>query len=75
MGWARLTVWIEVEDDRVSLHSIYESLLNGSPVIRALYEPFFLTKEGGNRITFKVEYLVPGDDDIILRRLAEIMAK
>ncbi len=68
-------VWIEVEKSGVSLRSIYENLLNGSPVIRTLYEPLFLTKEGGNRVTFKVEYLITGDDDIIVQRVSEIMAQ
>jgi D-glucosaminate-6-phosphate ammonia-lyase len=68
-------VWVEVENGCVSLRTLYEKLLNGSPVIRTLYEPLFLTKEGGNRVTFKVEYLIPGDDDIIVRRVAEIMAQ
>ena len=68
-------VWIEVKKSGISLRSIYEDLLNGTPVIRTLYEPYFLTKEGGNRITFKVEYLIPGDDDIIIRRVSEILAQ
>jgi len=68
-------VWVEVRKGGVSLRGLYEKLLNGSPVIRTLHEPLFLTKEGGNRVTFKVEYLLPGDDDIIFRRVSEIMAQ
>lgn len=66
-------VWVEVEKGSVSLRTLYDELLNGSPTIRTLHEPFFLTKEAANRITFKVEYLLPGDDDIILNRVAEIL--
>lgn len=68
-------VWIEVENDNVSLRTLYEKLINGSPTIRTLYEPFFLTNEAAKRITFKVEYLIPGDDDIIVRRVTKILAQ
>jgi seryl-tRNA(Sec) selenium transferase len=65
--------WIELESGHKSLLMIYEELLKGEPSIRGLYEPFFITNEAANRITFKVEYLLPGDKDIIIRRLKEIL--
>ncbi len=65
--------WLEVESGDVSLRTIYEELLTGSPPIKALYEPYFLTTEAANRMTFKVEYLLPGDEDIIVDRINEIM--
>lgn len=68
-------IWITPDTGTVPLRKIYDSLLNGAPSIRTLYEPFFLTNEAGNRITLKVEYLIPGDDEIIIKRLTEIMSR
>jgi seryl-tRNA(Sec) selenium transferase len=65
--------WIEVERGHKSLLMVYDELLKGDPSIRGLYEPFFITNEAANRITFKVEYLLPGDKKIILGRLKEIL--
>ena len=67
--------WIEVESDKITLKNIYDELLEGEPSIRALYEPFFITNEAANRITFKAEYLQPGDKEIILTRIKEILSK
>lgn len=61
--------WIEAEN----LREVYEGLLAGSPSIKALYEPFFITGEAAGRVTFKLEYLLPGDEEIILDRLAELV--
>lgn len=68
-------VWIEVEKTGVPLRTVFEELLNGTPTIRTLYQPFFLTADAANRVTFKVEYLLPGDDDIIVRRVSEVLAQ
>lgn len=65
--------WIEAEPGGKSLRMIYEELLHGDPSIRGLYEPFFITHEAANRVTFKVEYLLPGDKEIIIDRLRVIM--
>lgn len=68
-------IWITPDSGTVPLRKIYDELLNGAPSIRTLHEPFFLTTEAGNRITMKVEYLIPGDDDIIIKRLTEILSR
>jgi D-glucosaminate-6-phosphate ammonia-lyase len=65
--------WIEVKSGGKSLRMVYDELLNGDPSIRCLYEPFFITNEASNRVTLKVEYLLPGDKEIILARLREIL--
>jgi L-seryl-tRNA(Ser) seleniumtransferase len=66
--------WIELDNDvKISLEELHELLKEGDPSIRALYEPFFITMEAKDRITFKVEYLLPSDESIILERLKEIM--
>ena len=65
--------WIEMDGGKVSLRALYEGLFYGKPSIRALYEPFFITNEAANRVTFKVEYLLPGDKEVILSRIREIL--
>ena len=35
---------------------------------------FFITDQAANRVTFKVEYLLPGDKEVILGRIREILA-
>jgi hypothetical protein len=42
-------------------------------MIRPLYEPYFLSTEVANRITFKVEYLQSGDDDLIVERVKTLV--
>ena len=66
--------WIEMDGGKVSLRALYEGLFYGEPCIRALYEPFFITDEAANRVTFKVEYLLPGDKEVIIGRIREILA-
>lgn len=61
--------YVEAEN----LRDVYDGLLAGSPSIKALYEPFFITNEAANRITFKAEYLLPGDMEIILERVKELV--
>ena len=65
--------WIEMDGGKVSLRELYEGLFYGTPCIRALYEPYFITDKAANRMTFKVEYLLPGDKEIILARISEIL--
>jgi L-seryl-tRNA(Ser) seleniumtransferase len=66
--------YIETEEESESdLRKIHEKLLESNPSIEALYEPFFITPEAEGKITFKVEYLLPGDSDIIIKRLREII--
>lgn len=61
--------WIETDN----LRAVYDGLLAGSPSIKALYEPFFITNEAANRITFKAEYLLPGDIEIIVDRVTKLV--
>ena len=65
--------WIEMDGGKVTLRGLYEELFYGEPSIRALYEPYFVSDEVANRVTFKMEYLLPGDKEIILRRINEIL--
>jgi hypothetical protein len=66
-------VWVEVDTNQVTLRELFDGLMDGDPMIRALYEPYFLSTEVANRITFKVEYLQPGDDDLIVERVKSLL--
>ena len=65
--------WVEVKHGEKSAKIVNDELFSGDPSIKALYEPYFITNDAANRITFKLEYLLPGDKEIILSRLREIM--
>ena len=66
-------IWVEVDAKNLSLKELFDGLMNGDPVIRPLYEPYFLSTEVENRITFKVEYLQPGDTDLIIERVKSLL--
>jgi L-seryl-tRNA(Ser) seleniumtransferase len=66
--------YIELDGDAgISLKGLHTALLNGDPSIRTLHEPYFVTPEAKDRITLKAEYLLEGDDKIILDRITEIV--
>jgi L-seryl-tRNA(Ser) seleniumtransferase len=68
--------YIEAEEgSEIDLRKIHQLLLKSDPPIEALNEPFFITPEAEGKITFKVEYLLPGDSDIIIKQLREIVKK
>ena len=62
-----------MDTDRITLRELFDGLMNGDPMIRPLYEPYFLSTEVENRVTFKVEYLSPGDDDLIVERVKSLL--
>lgn len=66
-------IWVEMDTDRITLRELFDGLMNGDPMIRPLYEPYFLSTEVENRVTFKVEYLSPGDDDLIVERVKALL--
>jgi L-seryl-tRNA(Ser) seleniumtransferase len=61
------------KDAKISLKDLHKTLLGGAPSIRTLYEPYFITPEAKDRITLKVEYLLEGDSEVILNRIAKII--
>jgi L-seryl-tRNA(Ser) seleniumtransferase len=66
--------YIELDGDAgISLKGLHTALLEGDPSIRTLHEPYFITSEAKDRITLKAEYLLEGDDDIILDRITKII--
>jgi len=66
--------YIELDDDAgISLKGLHTALQDGTPSIRTLHEPYFITPDAKNRITLKAEYLLEGDEEIILDRIAEII--
>lgn len=66
--------YIELDGDAgISLKGLHTALLEGDPSIRTLHEPYFITPEAKDRITLKAEYLLEGDDDIIIGRITKIL--
>jgi L-seryl-tRNA(Ser) seleniumtransferase len=65
--------YIELNDERISLKNLYNNLIEGDPSIWTLYEPYFITPHAKDRITIKAEYLLEGDDEIIIRKINSIM--
>lgn len=66
--------YVELDESAAcSLAELHQGLKKGDPPIEALFEPFFITTEATNRVTFKVEYLLDGDDRIILDRVNELV--
>lgn len=68
-------VWVEMETSKVTLRELFNGLMDGDPMIRPLYEPSFLSTEVVGRITLKVEYLQPGDDDLIVERVKSLLVR
>jgi L-seryl-tRNA(Ser) seleniumtransferase len=65
--------WVEMDDSKLTLKGLFDGLMSGDPMIRPLYEPTFISTEVKNRITFKVEYLQPGDDGLIVERVKSLL--
>jgi hypothetical protein len=65
--------YIEIAGAGITLKGLHAALHEGDPSIRTLHEPYFITPEAKNRITLKTEYLLEGDDEIILGRITEII--
>ena len=61
------------EGSGISLKELHGKLREGKPAVEALYEPFFVTPEAAGKITIKAEYLLKGDDEIILDRVTRIL--
>jgi len=66
--------WVEMDTNKLTLKGLFDGLMNSDPMIRPLYEPAFLSTEVENRITFKVEYLNPGDDELIVERVKTLLS-
>ena len=66
--------YIELDDAAgISLKGIHTALQEGTPSIRTLHEPYFVTPDAKDRILLKAEYLLDGDKEIILKRIAQIL--
>ena len=66
--------YIELKDEsKITLRRLHELLLEGDPPIETLYEPFFVIPDAAGRITLKAEYLLEGDEQIIIERIRHIM--
>jgi len=66
--------FLELEDEAgISLKRLHSELLQGTPAIETLLEPYFIIPDSGGKITIKVEHLLEGDERIIRDRVKEIV--
>ena len=61
------------EVNGVSLRGLHRKLLEGDPAIETLYEPAFLIDDYKGKLTMKTEYMLPGDDAIVVQRIKAIL--
>jgi len=61
------------EENCISLRDLHRKLLEGDPAIETLYEPAFLIDDYKGKLTMNTEYMLPGDDAIIVQRIKEIL--
>ena len=57
----------------VTLRQIHRDLKQGEPCIETLLEPAFLIPDYKDKVTFNPEYLLSGDDEVIIKRVREIL--
>jgi L-seryl-tRNA(Ser) seleniumtransferase len=68
--------YIEAEKGSgINLNKVHEFLMESVPPIETLYEPFFISPEAAGKLTFKVEYLLPGDKELIIKRIEDMICK
>jgi L-seryl-tRNA(Ser) seleniumtransferase len=67
--------YLEVDDKKtgISGRDISDELRNGNPRIMAPYEPSFLLESCKNKLIVNPEYMIDGDEKIVIRRLKEIL--
>jgi L-seryl-tRNA(Ser) seleniumtransferase len=63
------------EVTKIILKDLHTKLLEGDPVIESLYEPIFLIPNAKEMMTFKTEYLLKGDEEIILTTIRNIIKR
>jgi seryl-tRNA(Sec) selenium transferase len=64
---------MEREVNGVSLRELHSKLLEGTPAIETLYEPAFLIDDYYGKLTMSPDYMLPGDDVIVVRRIRELL--
>jgi D-glucosaminate-6-phosphate ammonia-lyase len=57
----------------VTLRRLHGELRLGDPVVETLLEPAFLIPDYRGRITINPEYMLEGDDEVLLRRVKDIL--
>lgn len=66
--------YIELDDGAgMTLEELYLGLLEGDPVIETLYEPFFIIPDAEGKITVKPDYLLEGDEEIIVEKVRALL--
>ena len=62
----------EVECDLTG-GELHQRLVDGDPSIEGIYEPYYLLEDYKGMLVFNPQYILPGEEHIILRRINEIM--
>lgn len=67
--------YIKIDEEAVgiTLKEVHRKLKEGDPSIEALCEPAFLIRDYHEKITFNPEYLLEGDDELIIDRVKKIL--
>jgi seryl-tRNA(Sec) selenium transferase len=67
--------YVELDEDALGIDAreLQTMLRNGDPPIETLYEPSFLIKDYVGRMTINPEYMLSGDDEIVVKRIREIV--
>jgi D-glucosaminate-6-phosphate ammonia-lyase len=69
--------YLELDEEAVGMSGkeLVKRLRDGDPSIETLYEPGFLLEKYEGKVTINPQYMLEGDDDIVVNRIKEILTK
>ena len=69
--------YLELDEEAVGMsgRELVKRLRDGDPSIETLYEPGFLLDKYEGKVTINPQYMLEGDDDIVVKRIKEILTK
>jgi len=67
--------YVELDEEALGIDAreLQTMLRKGDPPIETLYEPSFLIEDYAGRMTINPEYMLSGDDEIVVKRIIEIV--
>jgi len=68
-------VYVELDEEAIGIDAreLQMMLRKGDPPIETLYEPSFLIEDYAGRMTINPEYMLSGDDEMVVKRIKEIV--
>ena len=68
-------VYVELDEKALGIDAreLQTMLRKGDPPIETLYEPSFLIEDYAGRMTINPEYMLSGDDEMVVKRIKEIV--